>query len=276
MNFTAADAPDVATPAVSPDNQVGHWSRSRWMMWISLVFGAQVALIFVLGDSSPTTVRKAVTSPQLNLVTAADELLKLNNPTLFALPSENGFSGAAWMKWPIVEVAPYRWTEPTQWLPIPAGQLASGFFELVRTNAPTRFLPPLKSAPLLTMPKSPSQEVQIEVGSTFRLEGALSGRSLLNPPKLSAQPAGDLLANTIVQVMVDAAGRVLSAVLLPPGSGSKEADQTALNVARTMRLESLPAANPSSNDADNWTRGRMIFQWQTVPLPQTNAPASIP
>jgi len=71
---------------------------------------------------------------------------------------------------------------------------------------------------------------------------------------------------------VDPAGGVVSAVLLPPDLGLESdlhddhADQTALNLARTARF--APAAR--------LTVGQMIFNWETVPPPATNAPATSP
>jgi TonB family protein len=57
-----------------------------------------------------------------------------------------------------------------------------------------------------------------------------------------------------VQVLVDAAGNVVSTVLLTP-SGYDAADQRALELARALRF------TPSSS----LTFGRIIFNWHTVP-----------
>ena len=73
--------------------------------------------------------------------------------------------------------------------------------------------------------------------------------------------------NTVVQVLVDARGQVIRATLLPPGSSSPEADQTALKTARNLRFK-------TSSDSTSAVVGRLIFEWATTP--STNAPATTP
>jgi len=80
--------------------------------------------------------------------------------------------------------------------------------------------------------------------------------------------SADLLTNTVVQVLVDADGNVVSPALLPPGSGDSRADQRALEVARTARFQPLRGSSPAL------TVGVLVFEWRTVAL--TNAPASNP
>jgi len=83
------------------------------------------------------------------------------------------------------------------------------------------------------------------------------------PLNLPSWPYADVLAPSVVQAVVDAAGNAVSLVLLPPGSGSDDADRRALELARTARFA----------PASQLTIGRLIFHWHTVPLPDTNAPA---
>ena len=73
-------------------------------------------------------------------------------------------------------------------------------------------------------------------------------------------------AKTVVQVMVDAAGNVNSALLLPPFSGAKANDDQALAIARAARFARL------TNGAAKLNVGTLIFQWQGAPLLATNPP----
>jgi hypothetical protein len=71
-----------------------------------------------------------------------------------------------------------------------------------------------------------------------------------------------VIAPSKIQVLVDAAGNVVSTVLLPPDNGYAAADyyaaadQRALELARALRFA------PSTN----LTLGRVIFNWHIVPM----------
>ena len=110
--------------------------------------------------------------------------------------------------------------------------------------------------------------------STLNLRGDLARRPLLEPLDLTNWPASDLISPSKVQVLVDAAGRVISAALLPPDYvpdymkdaeiHDDNADQRALELARAARFA------PGSQI----TVGQMIFNWHVVPTPATRTNAS--
>ncbi len=81
-------------------------------------------------------------------------------------------------------------------------------------------------------------------------------------------PYNDVIPPSQVQVLVDAAGKVVSAVLLPPdnlleSAGHYDAaDRRALELARAARFAPAPRL----------TFGRLIFNWHTVPVTSTNEP----
>ena len=79
------------------------WRWSRWLLLIVLVLAAHVALIFMFGGSKPITPRAVTNAPKLELATRSSEWLSLNDPTLFALPSREGFAGPAWLEPPHVQ-----------------------------------------------------------------------------------------------------------------------------------------------------------------------------
>ena len=95
----------------------------------------------------------------------------------------------------------------------------------------------------------------------MQIEGTLAQRQLPSEISLTNWPCANVIAPSKVQVLVDAAGNVVSTVLLPPDSGFTatdqydKADQRALEIARTLRF--TPAAST--------VLGRVIFNWQTVP-----------
>ena len=115
------------------------------------------------------------------------------------------------------------------------------------------------------------------VRSGVRLEDGLVGRRLLGSNELAAMPHSDLLANTVVQVVVGADGRPVSVPILLSSSGSRAADEKALNLARTARFNALELTSGRPNDPmAHLVWGRMIFQWQTLPMPATNSATSDP
>jgi len=244
-----------------------NWSRRRWWTLVALVFAAHLGLIFALGDRTPVTPRPPAFAPTLRLAADSDELLALNDPTLFALPHRKGFAGATWLQIPVVKFQPFRWTEPPRLLALPVEKLGNTFAQFLQTNLLARFEIEIKPAPELTMPVAPEVGPVIAARSTLRLAGALANRRLLNPPKLEPWAASDLLTNSVVQVLVNADGSVISPNLMA-GSGLPKADQFALDFARTARFE------PLLNGAAKLSVGTMIFEWHTVP--ETNKPTANP
>jgi len=253
------------------------WPRRRWWFLITLVFAAHLGLIFTLTDRRPVVPRRPAGVPVLKLATDGGEMLALNDPTLFALPQLRDFAGAAWLQIPTPQYRPFQWTEPPRWLARPLEPLGTVFARFMETNRFAPFELELKPAPDLTVPEL-APEPAVAAQSVLRLEGDVAQRRLLNPIDLTNQPSSDLLTNSIVQVLVDATGNVFSPVLLPPGSGLKDADQSALELAKAARFEPLvrASAGGTPNPAAGWSGGLMIFEWHTVPPSETNTSAAFP
>ncbi len=259
------------------------WPRRRWVLLIVLVFAAHVGLIAAFNDRTPIPARPETGVPQLRQVVGADEWLSLTDPTLFVLPHPQGFTGAAWREIPRLDLPVFAWTESPRWLDLPVEQLGQDFARFMGTNIFAGLQLEPNPPPPLSAP-TPAPEPALPSRSTLRLEGDLAHLRLLNPPDLPTWPVADLIASSRVQVRVDASGGVLSAVLLPsenPLEGPSrypDADTLAVRIARTSRFERLPLlpSNGAPNPLAQVTWGRMIFEWQTVPPPPTNAPAEGP
>jgi hypothetical protein len=252
------------------------WSRRRWWTIILLVFGVHVGLIFALGERKGT-VPRPVQVARLRLVGEGGELLALGDPTLFALPHPRGFAAPAWLPVPRVEFAPFKWTENPRFLALPVAQLGATFLQFMQTNTFARFEPETLPAPELILPEL-TPLFTPPTRSELRVRGDLAERRLLNRPELPSWPAADLLTNSVVRAQVDAAGNVHSFTLVAPGSGSKPADQRALELARSLRFAAVSQPPViSTNPLGQLTSGALIFEWHTVPLPPaTNAPPTTP
>jgi hypothetical protein len=236
------------------------WSRTRWLKFFILIFTLQVALLFILGEKKPIVPHVVTNAPTMRLAGNTSELIALNDPTLFVLPHQRDFAAAGCLTVPDIKPPSFRWTEPPRWLPLSADGLGTAFGEFMQNHLfpirPLNFKPePELSAPVLPPVSEPAQN------STLQIVGELSPRQLPSPISLTNWPYGDVIAPSVVQVMVNTTGKVVSAVLLPPDDGFTAADQydaadqRALELARGLRF--APAAQ--------LTVGRIIFNWHTVP-----------
>ena len=240
------------------------WTYGRWLTIIALVFAAHVLLLFIFGGRKQIVSRAVANVPTLRLADDSSELLALNDPTLFVLPHQKDFAAAVRLQTAALEQPSFRWTEPPRWLPLSADELGLAFNQFMQTNRFAGFELQLKPPVKLSAPGLPI-EPALAQNSTLRVEGELAQRQLPAPINLTNWPYANVIAPSKVQVLVDAAGNVISTVLLPRDSGFiaadqyEKADQRALELARAMRFI------PSSR----LTVGRMIFNWHTVPPPQS-------
>jgi hypothetical protein len=266
---TTRAAPE-APPRQEPSGG-GSWTRRRWLTLVALVFAAHVLLLFAFGARKQIVPRAVTNVPALKLADNSSEWLALNDPTLFALPHQKDFASAIWLPTPALEPPSFRWTEPPRWLPLSADELGLAFNQFMQTNRFPGFELQLKPPVTLSAPGLPVEPALAQT-STLQIQGDLAKRRLLDPINLPSWPYANVIAPSKVQLLVNEAGDVVSAVLLPPDSGFAaadqydQADQRALELARTARFA------PSSR----LTIGRMIFNWHTVPPPATNSPAASP
>jgi hypothetical protein len=261
--------PNPLAPGLAgPKPQGGGWSRAKWLLVVAIIFAAHVAFIFALGGRKQVVPRAVTNVPALKLANDSDELLALDDPTLFSLPHLQGFAGPAWLEPPRVQFHRQDWTEQPRWLPLAAENLGATFSQFMQTNFFASHPPDFKPEAKLSAP--PPVEPALAQNSTMHVEGELAQRQLLDEINLPSLQYNDVIAPSKVQVLVDAAGDVVSAVLLPSeniqeaASHYDAADQRALELARSLRFA------PSSR----LTFGKLIFNWHTIPLAATNPPAS--
>ena len=206
------------------------------------------------------------------------DLLALNDPTLFALPHRQGFSGLAWLRIPRPPFRSFEWSEDPRWLQISVQRLGAVFGRVMEPDDQNSLPTLARPVPQLTIGEIPLPRA--DTGrSLLRLEGDLTRRRLSTPIALPSRSSGELLTKSIVQVIVGANGRLASVpILLPPGSGDKDADDYALRQVKTARFDPVTTSEPgrSSNPVTHLTWGRMVFEWHTVSVPLTNPPPAGP
>ena len=256
------------------------WSRGRWWGAFLLVMAAQVGLIFSVSDRKPLLSRQADLATTFQLVVEAPpgsaiaEWLTIEDPVLFALPDARAFSGLAWMTAPELRHQSVDWTEPPRWLNLSVNELGRAFVEFVRTNVVGPRV--LADKPAAQLDKVTAPTLPLPASSSFRIEGDLATRELLAPLELRPIPHTEILTDTVIRVCVSPLGVPFSPVPLSK-SGSPEADRQALELVKSVRFKPLAIGNstsPRSQAAFTW--GKIIFQWHTVEMPATNAPAKPP
>jgi TonB family protein len=256
MNDASADSPALELAGPKPRSE--SWSQKKWLAVVAIIFAAHVTFIFAFGERKQIVPLPVTNVPNLKLADSSSELLALDDPTLFALPHLEGFAGPAWLEPPRVQFHRQDWTEQPRWLPLSAENLGAVFNQFMQTNYFAGYQLDFKPSPKLSEPVLPV-EPALAQNSTLQIVGGLAQRRLLNeinPPSLLDN---DVIAPSKVQALVDAAGNVVSVVLLE-SSGLDAADSHALKIARAARFA----------PAKNLTVGQMIFNWRTIPMTTTN------
>jgi len=191
------------------------------------------------------------------------------------LPSLQGFSGSAWLTFAPPEHRLNDWTEPARWLALNPTWLADRFAHLAAGSSPAPLLIADKPLPRPTGLDVPVPNAPLATQSDLHVEGELAQRPLLAPLELRSWPPTEPLTNTIVQLLVDATGRPLTATLLTE-SGSKEADQYALAQAKSAQFEPLRRPKEMSPPDPRLSWGKLVFQWAALPPAATNGAAARP
>lgn len=251
---------------------------SRLKIWfaIGIVFAVQVALTFWLGNPPPVKHFEPPIVPPIDVADdRSQDLLAITDPTLFILPHRDNFSGDAWLKMEPRKFTPTNWTEPPQPLELPKDQLGGAFVAFMQTNRPPRFQPRIESE--LDNAEAPAPPLApISIPSQMLVEGDLAKLRLLTPLHLPPATNSDLLTNTVIRMVVDAQGYPYSAVIWAK-SGNDDVDAMALtNFSRGIRFSPPEAEALRAVPANKMVSGKLVFEWQTVPPPPTNAPSGAP
>ena len=269
MSAASAESPPAGLAGTVPPRRepTGHgsWTLGRWLMFIALIYAAHVILLYAFGARKQIVPRPVKNVPTITLTENTGEWLALNDPTLFALPHPRDFASAIRMQTPVLIQPSFHWSEPPGWLPLSAGKLGSVFDGFMQTNRFAGLELQLKPPSSFSTPALPLEPVLAQT-STLLIEGDMARRPLLNPIDVPSLPYNDVIVPSKVQVVVDAAGNVVSAVLLPSENPLEaaghfdDADRRALELARAARFAHAP----------HLSIGRLIFNWHTVPITGTN------
>ena len=178
------------------------WPLRRWGICITLVLAIQVGSIFWLSESPRR--HAAPPTPQTSLrylEHPSAELLALFDPTIFALPNPQNFSGHAWLRVPRQELPVIEWSEPTNWLALSTTGLGMTWGHPQSRGANSILQNVMDTEPAMNIPVPDALPFSSE--STFHLEESPGEKiSLLHPIKLRSWPSAEILSNTVVSAMV--------------------------------------------------------------------------
>ncbi len=176
-----------------------------------------------------------------------------NNPMLFPLASQHGFSGNGWMA---VQRPGYELPEemePPRWLALRADRLGLVMPTEPRSDLPFQLgqqsTPQIEALPVFV------PTVVVKTNSVVRVDSGLSERAIALPMALLAQVGTEVLSNSVVDIAVNGAGEVVSR-RLALSSHSKKADRDALQQAKLLRFR------PLNSVGTIW--GQAIFEWATA------------
>jgi hypothetical protein len=257
------------------------WSVRRWIYTLAAVFALQAGLLLYFGQRELPLPARPPFRTAVHFVfdpwssEQLDRLPAMIDPTLFALPGDSGFSGAAWLRGAPLAYQPEHWSEPFRWLALDEPALGGDFARFVATNF---IAPPLvadQPAPPLLRYEPHFSNDPLRQQSRLRLEGELTSRPLLTPLELRSWPHSDILSNTIVRAAIDADGLPLFPALIGE-CGLPLADLHALKLAAAARFRPLPRAGRDPTGLGPLAWGKLIFEWHTLPLTATNPPTGQP
>ena len=254
------------TPAPVDD----HWSARRWVVSITVVFGALLGVTYLFTGDANIPGRDSRSSTTL-LPSAGDDLLErlaIPDPAWLALPNRRGHSAAWLTNTGLPPHEYYEWNPPEQWMEYNASTAGMALAEYLRAN---RTVPrAVFDKPLPELSKVDPPEVHLRNRTTLERTGALVDRPLAKLVALTSWSHGDVLPPSVVQVDVAASGFVLNARLLRR-CGLAEADSYALEHARLMHfiaLTNAPIDDPLS--LKGLATGNLFFNWHTLPDSVTN------
>lgn len=248
MNPGTAEPQPIASSLPAPG-----WGWKKFLLVVALAFAVHFGLIYLLGEKKIISQRTVKNVPVFRLA-APDELVRLTDPTLFALPHAEDFSPAFWSQPPAVKAPEFRWTEPPLYLALATENLGAAFDAFMQNYQPEKLALNFKPEPQLSSPGI-NVESALPQNSSWQLAGELAGRRILNSLSPPTQTVNDVIAPSRAQLLVAPDGNVLSAVLLE-SSGLDAADQQALTLARSLQFA----------PAKKLMFGEIIFNWHTVPV----------
>ena len=253
------------------------WSRQRWTGVVIVILALHLGALFLISSRQEKVQRRVAARASVHWLTSPDgarktlDALLLNDPTLLAMASPRGFSGTAWLRPQPPEYRVSEWADTERSLAQPTQSLGNAFRQF-GPGSPVPVFDPARK-PVAPAPAVAAAQPALRNASHLRVEGPLSSRPLVQTPPLRSWPNAEVLADSLVQVLVTDEGLLFSP-RLAGGSGVKNpvqraADQHALDLTRAIRFEAMPKSAGSRPGA--LVEGTLVFEWHTTEPPAAPA-----
>jgi hypothetical protein len=248
----------------------GGWYGKKLVLLVALAFLVHLVLICFFGTKTRIVPRRVSHVPRLQLADDGNPMTALEDPTLFALPNRKDFSSVSWSKVPVITEPSFQWNESPRWLGLETNHPEATFETFALAPARLELAEEVKPPPPVT--GTPARlGGAMPAGSSLNIPGDLASRGLLSTVDLPSLPYDNVIPASRIQVLVDASGQIVSAVLLPPTDSTEAvercdaADQLALVIARQLRF--VPARQLNVGEID--------FCWQAVPVRLNHSPTGL-
>lgn len=253
------------------------WSRQRWAIVVLAIFFLHLGALFIVSSRKELVVHGTDAKAPIRWLTSPDgarktlDALLLGDPTLLAMASPRGFSGAGWLRPQSPEYRASEWTDTERSLGQPTNSLGGAFRQFATADQAPIFDPARK--PQSPQPVEATPQPALRTESRLRVEEPTNRRLIVQPIPLRSWPHVDVLANSRVHVFITDEGLTFSPRLengggkVPP---QRVADQYALDLAHTIRFE--PVAKSVGGRAGQHSEATLVFEWHTIEstVPQTN------
>jgi hypothetical protein len=219
------------------------WSTKRWITTISLFLAAHFFMAFALGKRRSNPAPESISpisfryfgseraEPRLLLKVSASD------PSLFVLPSPNGFSGQAWMNVSRPDGSPAAWVPPVPALGLEETDLGHSVVDAIQRLLPESPRTAQKAiGPMARLEQYFPGETLPKPESTFEFTAANGIQLSSPPPALPIWTNAEPLAPVKIEVGLDETGLVHASRLLSK-SGLQAADMTALRWSENLRFE---------------------------------------
>lgn len=233
------------------------WSPRRWSTLILVLFVGHLGVIGFLGRMPPVP-EPAVASPVRRIFAAIQGPLSADEAPLATAPIPTTLRLRD-LQYHTVGSFPYPLADE---LPAPRWLNIGSSGRLLGTLPPETQLAPVDAAgPLPELPNERPGLIRAASRTLTSIQGGLQDRQLTLPvPPIDWHGLEPLLP-TVTEIVVNAAGRVLSARVIE-SSGNKAADALARDASFKLRFQPLPGIKaPDINAPANLGWGRIRFRW---------------